>query len=130
MTDAVDITLKKWRKTKFNWVEQNCLLSLADYLLEAGFPDFGDYFRNTFDDETGALQHVKSFGSVSNIIDKFTEFEETANPIRGDLIVAKMLNVDFPGLCVGDTIAFRTERSLIELQRKFVNIQKAWKVEK
>lgn len=128
--DAVDITLDKWKRNKFNWVEENCLLSLADYLLEVGFPDYGEYFRNSFNDENGALKHVSNFGSVENIISEFTGFEETVNPIRGDLVVVKMQETHFPGLCTGEGVAFRTEKSMLEIQKRFLTIVKAWKVEK
>lgn len=127
--DIVSDTLKKWRKSEFGYDNQNdCLLSLATYLVDCGYPDFGLKFRNTFKDEKGAYDHIEKYGGEEFIINE-TGLRETKTPIRGDIVLAR-IERNVAGLHLGDKIAFRTQRGVIEVNKRLLKIVKAWKVEK
>lgn len=128
MIDIVSETLKKWRQTSFGYDNENdCLLSLADYLIDCGYPDFGEKFRGTFSDENGAYKHVENYGGEEFIIAE-TGLIETPQPKRGDLVLVEMER-KVAGIYLGEKIAFRTKRGVIEVNVKFLKIFKAWKVE-
>ena len=129
MNDVVSETLKKWRQTSFGYDNGNdCLLSLADYLIDCGYPDFGKKFRNTFTDEKGAYSHIKQYGGEEFIIDE-TGLKRCEIPNRGDIVLIK-LKRNVAGLFLGNEIAFRTNRGVIEISSKFVEISHCWSVEK
>lgn len=128
MNDVVLKTLKKWRQTSFGYDNENdCLLSLADYLIDCGYPDFGKKFRGTFQDEKGAYDHVEKYGGEEFIIAE-TGLIETKSPKRGDLVLVEMER-KVAGIFLGEKIAFRTKRGVIEVNVKFLTIFKSWKVE-
>jgi hypothetical protein len=126
MNEIVSKTLKKWRQSKFIWGSSDCLLSLADYLVDCGHEDFGATFRGTYDDEPGAKRHIENWGGEINLIYS-TCLNFTEQPEIGDIVLVK-INEPIAGLCTGEKIAFRTERGVIEIGMKFLNIIHAWKV--
>ena len=127
MSDIVNDTLKKWRQNSFSYENGNdCLLSLADYLIDCGYPDFGEKFRNQFSDEKTALKILKNSGGPVSIIDE-TGLKSTENPERGDISVVKIGTGMLAGLFLGDRMAFRNS-GLIMLNVKFLNIKKSWSV--
>lgn len=128
MTDNVSKTLQKWRQTQFGYDnEKDCLLSLADYLVDCGYRDFGVKFRGTFSTEKGAYHHVEKYGGEEFIIAE-TGLTETSSPKRGDIVLVEM-NRKVAGIFLGENIAFRTSRGVIEVNVRFLKIFKAWKVE-
>jgi len=128
MIDQVSKTLSKWRQTVFGFCNENdCMLSLADYLIDCGYSDFGKPFRNTFNDEKGANDQIEKYGGVCKIVDT-TGLKPSKNPVRGDLILVGIPS-EIVGICTGDSVAFRTERGTIEIKLKFVKIIKSWKVQ-
>ncbi len=128
MTDAVELTLKKWRQTSFSYDNGNdCLLSLADYLIERGYPDFGKKFRDKFHDEKSALDVLKQSGGPISIIDQ-TCLKPTKEPKRGDISVVEISGNFLAGLFLNDQIAFRNF-GLVTLNVKFLKIKKSWEVE-
>jgi len=126
MNDLVSKTLKEWRQSKFTWGSDDCLLSLANYLVDCGYEDFGAIFRGTYDDEAGAKNHVANWGGEINLINS-TGLCSTEEPVEGDIVLVE-INEPITGLCTGERIAFRTERGVIEIGVKFLNIIHAWKV--
>ena len=126
MNDIVSETLKKWRQTSFVWGSDDCLLSLADYLVDCGYDDFGAIFRGTYNDETGAKNHVLNWGGEINLISS-TGLQSCSEIERGDIVLT-VINSNITGLCTGDNIAFRTERGVVEIGKKYLNIIHAWKV--
>ena len=95
MNDNVSETLKKWRQSSFGYDNQNdCLLSLADYLIDCGYSDFGKKFRGKFNDEKGALNFISEYGSVEKIIDETgnsisNEITQTGNKISNEISEVK-----------------------------------------
>lgn len=129
MNDVVSQTLKKWRQTNFVWGKSDCLISLADYLIDCGYKDFAIPFRNNFNDEIGAGEFIENYGGEIQIINT-TNLKETNNPVRGDIVLVYMLKTKITGLCTGENIAFRTVRGVVEIRSHLLEQIKAWKVEK
>ena len=126
MNYIVSKTLKKWRQSEFVWGSDDCLLSLADYLVDCGYEDFGAIFRGTYNDEAGAKRHIENWGGEVNLIYS-TGLSFTEKPVEGDIVLVEM-NDPITGLCTGERIAFRTERGVIEIEMRFLNLIHAWKV--
>lgn len=128
MNDKVSETLQHWRKTAFIWGVSDCLISLADYLIICGYDDFAIPFRNTFEDEYGANEHIENYGGEDKIIDT-TGLLNVDEPVRGDIVLLKINDKKISGLCTGKNIAFRTMRGVVEIKQSFLEILKAWKVD-
>ena len=62
MIDAVDETLRLWRRTVFQWGTTDCCLSAADYVLLVTGSDPVPEFRNVYDSETEAARLVENAG--------------------------------------------------------------------
>lgn len=130
MIDQVSKTLKKWRQTSFGYDnEKDCLLSLADYLIDCGYPDFGEKFRGTFSDEKGAMNHVENYGNIENIINE-TSLEVVDQPRRGDLVLVRFTDVNFlAGIFTGNSVMFRSNAGVLNMNVSACRIVKTWKVE-
>lgn len=128
MNDIVANTVKEWRRTSFKWGSSDCLISLADYLIELGLPDFASDFRETYDDEPGAQKHIDQYGGELQLMNT-SGLDHTFEPVRGDVVLI-LIGKHIAGLCTGESIVFRTERGVVEVGIKFVNIVQAWKVTK
>mgnify|MGYP000365569076 CR=1 FL=1 len=129
MKDVVSETLKKWRQTSFGYDNQNdCLLSLADYLIDCGYPDFGKKFRGTFSDEKGALDYISKYGSVENIIDE-TSLIVVSEPKRGDIVLIKFTDENFlAGIFTGSSVMFRSTAGVLNMGVSACRITKVWNV--
>lgn len=130
MNDIVSKTLKKWRQTSFGYDNENdCLLSLADYLIDCGYPDFGEKFRGTFKDEKGAFEHISEYGSVENIIDEIS-LSVVDEPKRGDIVLVKFTDVDFlAGIFTGSGVMFRSNAGVLNMVVSSCRITKVWNVQ-
>ena len=129
MTNNVEKTLKKWRQTKFGYDNQNdCLLSLADYLIDCGYPDFGKKFRETFTDEKSALQHVSSYGGVEYIINE-TDLCVVDDAEDGDLILVEFGKIEVAGIYTQNAVHFRSSRGVVSLLFKICKVKRIWRVE-
>lgn len=129
MTHLLERTLKKWRQTQFGYDNQNdCLLSLADYLIECGYPDFGKKFRGTFDSETSALEHVSLYGSVENIINE-TGLRVFESAEDGDLILVQFGKIEVAGIYSQGSVHFRSSRGVVSLLLKVCKMKRIWRVE-
>ncbi len=131
MTDLVDTTLRLWRQSPFVYGASDCLLSLGDYLVQMGAPDAGAMFRGTYDDEAGAMAHVDAYGGPDKLLDLFGFPRcDPATAERGDVVVLDPCDggASLGALIVGDCVAARLERGVIEVRRRFVTLTHAWKV--
>lgn len=129
MTDNVSKTLTKWRQTSFGYDNGNdCLLSLADYLIECGYPDFGSKFRNTFKDEKSANWQILKYGNIQNIIDE-TTLKVIEKPKRGDIVLVKFSDCDFlAGIHTGSGVMFRSISGVLNISVSTCRIIKSWEV--
>lgn len=128
MTDVVANTVKQWRQTRFEWGLSDCFLSLADYLVETGLPDFGAIYRGKYNDEAGARECINKHGSEIGLLNT-TGLKIVAEPVRGDLVLVR-IGLYIAGLYTGQSVVFRTERGVVEVDDRFLNIVQAWRVPK
>lgn len=126
MIDLVDETLSHWRRTPFDWGTEDCMLSIATYVLKATGVDYGAQFRDTYCTELGAYAHIANAGGEVALIDA-SGLQATDSPARGDIL---LLGLEKPvsALCTGPGAAMRLERGVIEIHIRFVSLVKAWKV--
>jgi len=124
MTDLVEQTLRVWRRGGHVWGSSDCLLSIGDYLAQAGYRDVAVQFRGTYDTESGAQAHMDANGGAEGLIDLTGAPRASGEPQRGDVVVIQGIGA----LCTGDMFALRLERGVVELNKRFVTPTAAWKV--
>lgn len=127
MTDLVDITLRKWRQTPFQWGLTDCMLSIADYVFEATGDDWGKRFRGTYKTERGAFRHILKAGGEFKLIDA-SGLASVEVPERGDIVLAGANEFVVAGICTGDGVAMRLLAGVIEMNLDFIIVAHAWKV--
>lgn len=134
MTDRVDDTLRSWRQAPFVWGGViphiagygDCLLSIGEYLAALGWPDVASDFRGSYDSEAGALVYLNACGGAVGLVER-VGMPQTLAPMRGDVAVIENSGGGGIGaLCTGDGFALRLERGVIEVNRRFITIKKAW----
>lgn len=127
MIDIVSKTLRTWRQSQFEWGKNDCLLSIADYIVACGHPDFGVPFRGLYDTQEGAQELVAHAGGELAIMRR-PRFNVTDTPIRGDIMLIQMTNNRVAALCTGDAVAVRLTRGVGQIDMRFLSIVEAWKV--
>lgn len=126
MTDLISATLSRWRQGRHVWGQSDCLLSVGDYLTDCGYIDIPARFRGTYSTEEGAQALIDAFGGCGGLIDLTGAPRAVDTPERGDVVLISNVGA----LCTGDGYALRLERGVIELNRRFVTPDAAWKVER
>lgn len=124
MKDLVDHTLSEWRRGGHVWGQSDCLLSVGDYLAAAGYADVSGRFRGTYSTEDGAQAIMDNHGSARGLIDMTGALRADGEPARGDVVLISGIGA----LCTGDGYALRLERGVVELNRRFITPDAAWKV--
>lgn len=125
--DIVDATLRKWRTTSLVWGSTDCMLSINDYLVDCGYPDYGVPFRGLYEDEEGARKYIANAGGELAIMRR-PELPTTQKPERGDIMLIGLQHQKIGAICTGDAAAMRLHRGACEVNIKFLNIIEAWKV--
>lgn len=130
MTDIVDLTLRRWRQSKFIWGKADCMLSIGDYIAERGGKDVTGIFRGTYTGAIGAIRHMRQFGGVAGLIGLTGIERIDGPPQRGDVVA--LVSPDCEGgeigaICTGDTIAARQHRGVVEVQTRFVRLSGVWR---
>lgn len=126
MTDIVDETLRNWGRGSHIWGKTDCMLSVADFILEVTGIDYGVRFRGRYDDEAGARAAMAAYGGPVALLD-YTGLATLAGPRRGAVCVVETNGGDRIGaLCTGDAIAVRLERGVVEVSVKLINVIKYW----
>ena len=112
----IEQTLSLWRSTCFIWGESDCMLSIGDYIARCGGLDVTGRFRGRYGDEVGARRFLEQFGGPAGLIG-LTGIPETDDPKRGDVVVLDTGYCKVGALCIGDRVAARLERGVIEVRR-------------
>ena len=121
-------TLKHWRSTPFIWGKSDCLLSIADYIVENGGVDGGKGLRGTYDTEQGANAHVRAAGGFEALINA-TGIAETDNPSEGDVCVCRVMNQPTAGLHTSDGVVFRhKDKGVVEISDRFLEVVQSWSI--
>lgn len=127
MTDLITKTLVHWRQGSFAWGQSDCLLSIGDYLAQAGHLNVSERFRGTYSTEGGAFAHLDSHGGHVGMID-LVGLPVTSEPKRGDVAVLDLGENEIGALCTGHSYAMRIERGVIEVPVRLARVVCAWKV--
>lgn len=128
--DLVDITLREWRCTPFEWGMADCMLSMGRYIAAAGGIDLTAEFIGSYDDQDGAMEALRSAGGCEALFDLTGWQRVSGEPQRGDAVVMTSSDPEMPGigaLCTGDMIASRLDRGVIEVAARFVHIGGVWR---
>lgn len=129
MIDHVSATLKHWRQVPFSYAtEQDCLMSLADYVKRVTGHDFGAVWRGRYGTEAEAFEFVREYGGAVSMIDS-SGLTRVDTPQRGDIVTIDMRGDTIGGLFTGGSVALRLPRGVAEINSKLVQISAAWRVE-
>lgn len=128
MTDHTSQTLKHWRSVPFSYENgEDCLMSLADHVFRVTGVDYGKPWRGKYRTEREALAQIDKWNGAENIIDT-SNLKRTDQPQRGDIILAEISEKQIGGIFTGDTVAFRLQRGVAEINHKLIKIIAAWRV--
>lgn len=125
--DAVDRTLKFWRTVPFEWGDQDCMLSVGDYIASRGGLDVATRFRGTYSTEEGAKAHIDAHGGASGLIDLTGIPRVEGEPERGDVLAVCLGGEEIGGICTGGMVAVRLQRGVGEALLRFVQLKGIWR---
>jgi hypothetical protein len=134
--DTLYAHVHKWMASQFVWGESDCMLVLADYLVDLGYADIGDIWRGTYD---SALSCQRVSGFLTDPVKPLREGAEriglpaTCDPRRGDIGVITVCHKDgkvkaVGAVCLGQNWAIRSEHSV--LVDKALQVLAAWRVDR
>lgn len=131
MTDIVDDTLRHWRRSRFEYGSEDCLLSVGRYMAALGGRDVASEWFGHYHTGEKAEAIVRAYGGLQGLIDLvgFPRIDP-AQAQRGDVVVVNpgKGELHLAGICTGPGIAVRTIRSVCELARQHVRVTHAWRV--
>ena len=126
--DAVDLTLRDWRRHPHEYGINDCVLSAAAYFMRLGVRDAMPDFAGTYHDNDTAMEVLASLGGMERAMEIVGGTPVEGPPQRGDMI-GLLADADYviPSLCTGDMVAARLERGVIEVKLKFVAWRGVWR---
>jgi len=136
MSDAIDETLREWRRTGHRYGVSDCLLSVADHAGRIAGADIGAAYRGTYADEAAALKIVAEAGGAVNLLGRHLESAgwrriDAAEAARGDCLVVTFRNgaegLQVGALHAGRRIVMRLAQGAIEVRPADVEILGAWR---
>lgn len=127
--DAVDETLRDWRRHPHQYGVNDCVLSAAAYFVRTGAAAEMPWFAGTYHDNGSAMALLAELGGMERTMEMIggTLVDET--PRRGDFIglITEEADYPIPSLCTGDGVAMRLERGVVEVSLRFVQWQGVWR---
>jgi hypothetical protein len=127
--EAIKTAMRKWMKEPFEWGKSDCMLSVADYLIDAVGADCGGQFRGKY---ANRKECARLSGYMRDPVKPFAAcvaeipLQETTEPKKGDVGVIHMAGETVGAVCLGDKWAARADPGLfISTPTK---ILKAWAV--
>lgn len=126
--DAVDETLRDWRRHPHQYGVNDCVLSAAAYFMRIGALDVMPDFAGTYDDADSAMVVLDSLGGMERAMEIVGGTPIDGPPRRGDMI-GLLADAPYvlPALCTGDMVAARLERGVIEVRLRFVEWRGVWR---
>lgn len=113
----------------FAWGTQDCCLFACDVAKAITGVDYGASFRGRYSDQRGAVKALQEFGAGS-LRDTVTAIMGPEIPLaracRGDMVMANQGHGNMLGICVGESVAFLTDRGFVYL--KLASCKTAWRV--
>lgn len=126
MADLVDVVIKAWSRSSFQYGKTDCMTSLADYARICGYPDAAVDFRGTYSTEEEADDLMLRNGNFLFMFEKIG-MTPVSSPERGDVVIALMPNGLTAGLHTGHSVAMRMPRGCAQLNVPFARIKRAWR---
>lgn len=127
--EAVQTALRKWAREPFVWGKTDCMLSVADYLIDAVGVDCGGRYRGRYSTRRGCMRvsgfHRDPVGAAEMCITEIP-LALTASPAFGDVGVVAFGETVAGGLCLGSKWAARADEGVIIAAP--TKILKAWAV--
>lgn len=124
-------TLAEWRRGTFVPGQTDCLLSCADYARTLTGIDVGAHWRGSYTTEAQAMAIVASYGSAAILLGgalRLAGFEPVDKPEAGDVVVIRIGQGEFGGLCVGSQrVALRLPKGVLETRVRDGAIVGAWR---
>lgn len=134
--DKLYARIHRWMASPFVWGEDDCMIAIADYLMDLGYPDCAAMWRGTYD---SALTCQKVSGYLTDpvkpmkISADFLGLEQTDEPRRGDVGVISVRHKDgkfraVGAIYLGQNWAIRSEGSV--LVDRPSHVLAAWRVDR
>lgn len=127
--EAVETALRKWAREPFVWGKTDCMLSVADYLIDAVGVDCGARYRGKYATRRGCMwasgfhrDPVKPFADCVAEI----PLAVTDAPVFGDVGVVSFGDTVAGALCLGGKWAARADEGVVITKPS--KILKAWAV--
>lgn len=126
--DAVDETLREWRRHPHQYGVNDCVLSAAAYFIRVGVRDQMPEFTGTYFDNDEAMVVLSKYGGMERMMEVIGGTPIDGPPQRGD-IIGLLSDADYviPALCTGDGVAARLERGIVEISLRFVRWHGVWR---
>lgn len=126
--DAVDETLRDWRRHPHRYGVNDCVLSAAAHFVRIGAAAEMPWFAGTYDDNDSAMAVLAELGGMARAMEIAGGTPVEGEPERGDFI-GLIADADYviPALCTGDSVAARLERGVVEMRLKFVRWRGVWR---
>lgn len=126
--------LHKWMSEPFVWGESDCMMVVADYLIDMGYEDPAAKWRGTYDSAMSCQRVSKFLTDAPDVMgDAVTAVGmiETGEPVRGDVGVVRFVDHDghkmMGAVCLGKNWAVKGEHRVVVGPAQVV---RAWRCEK
>lgn len=127
--EAVQAALTRWAREPFVWGKADCMLSVADYLIDAVGVDCGGRFRGKYASRRGCM---RASGFHRDPVKPFADcvaeipLRDTTAPTFGDVGVVSFGDTVAGAICLGGKWAARADVGVIIARPS--KILKAWAV--
>lgn len=126
--DAVDETLREWRRHPHQYGVNDCVLSAAAYFVRLGVADSMPAFMGTYSDNDQAMVVLAEHGGMERMMEIIGGTPVDGLPQRGDVVgLIADTAYPIPALCTGDCVAARLERGVIEVSMRFLTWKGVWR---
>lgn len=133
--DTLYVNLHKWMVEPFIWGKTDCMLVLADYLMDLGYPDAAAKWRGQYDSALSCNKVSNFLRDPVGVMDYAATsvgLKPTEEPKRGDVGVVRIIDQTgekvMGAVCLGKNWAYKGERCLIIGEP--IEILAAWRVDR
>lgn len=99
LMDAAYAHVHTWLSSPFVWGDDDCMLSLANYLMRLGHPDIGAKWRGMYDSILTCQRATKFMTDAVSILADgvaIIGLERTETPVKGDIGVVMFEGYRYP----------------------------------
>lgn len=112
----LDAFLERMAATPFVDGSEDCVLTIADWIVLNGYPDPAIAYRNRFHTRLGCARFVRRNGGLAGVMSSGAErcgLAPTTNPVRGDVGLINLRGVELAGIFLGARWAFKSRAGLL-----------------